>query len=79
MSDGAIRRYPALPDRLRDVDEPNALIVRRRAADMLDEALAVLQELRYGYDEYYESGDLSRLLNSEAKVRDLFPRLAARG
>jgi hypothetical protein len=35
----------ALVDRLRDVDEPNALIVRRRAADEIERLRAALETI----------------------------------
>jgi hypothetical protein len=37
---------PSLADRLRDVDEQNALVVRRRAADRIEELEAELVEQR---------------------------------
>lgn len=33
----------------------------------------VLQEVRAGYDEFYESGNKARLLNAEAMLRALVP------
>ena len=33
----------------------------------------VLREVRVGYDEFYESGDKTRLLNAEALLRGLIP------
>ena len=50
-------------------EHEEALVQVRKARD-------ILAELRRGYDEYYESGNVSRLLNVEAKVRDLYPRIA---
>jgi hypothetical protein len=37
---------PSLADRLRDVDEQNALVVRRRAADRIEELEAEVVEQR---------------------------------
>lgn len=42
-------------------------------ADRLADRDNVLAEIRAGYDEFYESGNNSRLLNGEAKLRNLYP------
>jgi len=36
---------------------------------------AVLREIRGGYDDFYSSGDNSRLLNAESLIRGLIPPL----
>lgn len=35
----------------------------------------VLREIRGGYDDYYSTGDLTRLLNGERLIRGLIPPL----